>query len=478
MRGGTHGVVGDEVNVLLLVIDSLRAGSLSFDGDPALPRTPFLEGFGRTASRFTRAYASECWTLPTHCSMFTGLLPSEHGAHFQTMGYAGRQPTAAEILSSAGYHTEIVTRNPVFDGSMPGITRGFRANTAPFASRSGLNPLSLMLAMSKPRFRRQILTSGFFHPLQRKSRAFVRSFARATVPADREALDYLLGAMQRRRAEKIPFFFFCNLFDVHAPYPPTERSIFRPLRNPRTWPETLTMPFVLPKLGAHAYLREGFAISSLAQRMLRDRYHAAIELADAKLADFHAAASAAGVLDDTLVIVTADHGEGFGEHDLYLHDASVHEEHLHVPLMIQHPRRSPEIVDDVVSTRDLFGVLCGVAKDGDDRGTILDAAYRATRPIAVAEHFHYAAVPDAQARYRQNLVAAIARDHKVIVRGRDVELYDTTRDRDEMAPERGTLDDFAMLCRQGRVQPAASAAALRHLQRFQAERSRLVGLAA
>ncbi len=466
------------MNVLLLVIDSLRAQSLSHSGGPSVARTPFLDQLARSSSHFTRAYATECWTLPAHCSMFTGLLPSEHGAHFQTMAYTGSRPTAAEILSSAGYHTEIVTRNSIFDGSMPGITRGFRTSSAVFSDRSGLNPLSLMLAMTKPRFRRQILTSGFFHPLQRKSRAFVRSFARATVPADREALDHLLYAMRRCRAERSPFFFFCNLYDVHAPYPPTDHSIFRPLRDPSTWSETLRMPFVLPKLGAHAYLRDDFTISATARRMLLDRYHSAIELADAKLREFFTAAATDGVLDDTLVIVTADHGEAFGEHDVYLHDASVHAENLHVPLMIQHPRRPPESVHDVVSTRDLFGVICGAADRRDGRGTILDPAYRATHPIAVAEHFHYAGVDHALPRYRKNLVAAISHDHKVIVRGEEVEIYDTRCDPEERAPERGTIDDFGVLCRDDRVLPTASAAAVAHLQEFQAHRSRQVGLAA
>jgi len=466
------------VNVLLLVIDSLRASALSDGTDPALPDTPFLTELARSSTHFTRAYAAECWTLPAHCSMFTGLLPSEHGAHFQTMGYVGSQPTAAEILSAAGYHTEIVTRNSIFDGSMPGITRGFRRNATVLSSRSGLNPLSVMLALTKPRFRRQILTSGFFHPLQRQNRAFVRTFARATVPADREALDHLLMSMDQCRSRRQPFFFFCNLYDVHAPYPPVETSLFRPLRDPRTWPETLAMPFVLPKLGAHAYLRDGFSLGETARRLLLARYHRAIELMDAKLAAFYAAASAAGLLDDTLLIVTGDHGEAFGEHGVYLHDASVHEENVHVPLMVRHPERPGESVDDVVSTRDLFGILCAAARNGDPRGTILDPAYRAAHPIAVAEHFHYAAARDAHPRHRRNLVAAIARDHKVIIRGDEVEIYDTARDPGELTPARGSIDDFAATCRSARVAPPASAAAVHHLRAFQAQLSRAVGLAA
>jgi arylsulfatase A-like enzyme len=70
------------MNVLLLVVDSLRLRSLFGDGGA---RTPFLARLGEEAVYFRRGYATECWTLPSHASMFTGLLPSEHGAHFQTM---------------------------------------------------------------------------------------------------------------------------------------------------------------------------------------------------------------------------------------------------------------------------------------------------------------------------------------------------------------------------------------------------------
>ena len=82
-------------------------------------------------------------------------MATAHGAHFQSMGYTGAAPTIAELLSAAGFHTESVTRNPIFDGAIPGITRGFRARTCLLAEVGGLNPLSLLLALSKPRFRRR-----------------------------------------------------------------------------------------------------------------------------------------------------------------------------------------------------------------------------------------------------------------------------------------------------------------------------------
>src|SRR5258706_14502978 len=121
------------MNIVLLVIDSLRAKSLGAAGAATL-QTPFFDALNAEAVAFRRAYATECWTLPAHLSMFTGLLPSEHGAHFQTMAYARTAPTIAEILGAAGYHTELVTRNFVFDGTIPGAPRGFQRQSRPLAT--------------------------------------------------------------------------------------------------------------------------------------------------------------------------------------------------------------------------------------------------------------------------------------------------------------------------------------------------------
>jgi hypothetical protein len=135
--------------------------------------------------------------------MFTGLLPSQHGAHFQSMAYTGGAPTIAELLGSAGYHTEIITRNFVFDGTIPGITRGFQQYTRPLSER-GLNLFGLLLAVAKPRFRRHVRTTGFFHPFHRDNRAFLRTFARSLLPADERALEYVLHRAAQLRDRDRP----------------------------------------------------------------------------------------------------------------------------------------------------------------------------------------------------------------------------------------------------------------------------------
>lgn len=454
------------MNVLLLVVDSLRACALAARAG-VRPLTPFLDRLGRESIQFRRAYATECWTLPTHASMFTGLLPSQHGAHFQTMGYAGSAPTIAELLAAAGYHTEVVTRNFIFDGTIPGITRGFQHNTRLLSEISRVNPFALFLALAKPRFRRHIRETGFFHPFQKDNRRFLSTFARSLMPADGRVLDYTLARMTELRRARRPYFLFCNLYDVHAPYPPSRRSILRSFRTVDGWIENLMFPKVMASLGAHTYLRPGFALSARGRLMLRDRYHRAIELMDEKLADFYRAAAAAKLFDDTLVILTSDHGEAFGEHGLYLHDASAYNTHLHVPLWVQHPQRPAALIDDVISTRDLFGLMHSAARGTSGAHTVLDADFRAGHLIALAEHFHYPHLADAHPRYRQNLAAAIGDGVKVILRGGAVEQYDLARDADEVAPQTGSVADFARRCEQAVGGGPALDGAIAHLRWWQ-----------
>jgi len=453
------------MNVVLLVVDSLRAASL---GRPGGPRTPFLDRLATDTVCFRNAHATECWTLPTHMSMFTGLLPSEHGAHFQTMAYVGAQPTVAEVFAARGHHTEVVTRNSLFDGTVPGSTRGFRTNTKILAERRGPDPLGLLLALSKPRVRRLIRTSGFFHVLQRDDGAFLGTLARMIIPADRRVLDHALHRMTDLRQAGRPYFLFLNLYDVHAPYPPRAHSPLASFGSLDGWIENLMLPRLSTQLGGHAYLADGFAFSQRAQRILCARYHRAIELMDAKLAAFWDAARAARLLDDAMVVVASDHGEAFGEHDLWFHDASVWQTHLRVPLWIHHPDRAPGVVDDVVSTRDLFGLLAAVAEGRGVAGTLLDPDWRAAHPVALAEHFHYPHAPAMSPRYRQNCAAAVVGRWKCHVRREGMVAYDLAADPDETTPLPASIAMLEDVARRDGAPRDAVAAGAAHLRRWAA----------
>lgn len=431
------------MNIVLLIVDSLRKQSVPTSGSAS---PSFFSAFEGESVSFQRAYATECWTLPTHLSMFTGLMPSEHGAHFQTMAYQGKAPTIAELLAARGYVTELATRNPVLDGTIPGVARGLSKIELILADYGrGLNPLSIGLALSKPRFLRQIKASGFFTPKQRASREFLAHFARATLPADDQVLAYALRRLDETKRRRENLFLVCNLYDVHAPYPPSARSIFRSWGSPANWLENARMPFVLPHLGGHAYLREGFHLSDANRKALLGRYETAIALTGERLGRFVSDAAAGGLLDDTLLIVTSDHGEAFGEHGLYLHDASVFQTHLHVPLYVRHPRLSPERIADVVSMRHVFGLMLSAGAGELWKDTILEAEFRARHRVARAEHFYYPHSSTMAERFRVNQQAVIVDDEKLVRRAASVARYDLSQDPSETRSEDASPEKFAAL---------------------------------
>ncbi len=457
------------MNLLVIVVDSLRSRSLGA-GDAGSPRTPFLSWLGEHTLNFRRAYATECWTLPTHLSIFTGLLPSEHRAHFQNMAYRGSAPTIAELLARDGWHTEVITRNSLLDGTIPGVLRGF-GTTTQVLGRRGSAPeamvLGVLLALAKPRVRRLIRGSGFFHAVQKANRSFISRLARMSIPADRLVLEQALARMDASRRRGTPYFLFLNLYDVHAPYAPQLRSPLAPFRTIDGCLENLRLPAALMRVSSHAYLRRNFHMSTANRRMLLGRYHRAIELMDRKLSDFYSAARGARLLDDTLLVITSDHGEAFGEHGLYFHDASVYDVHLHVPLWIHHPNFAPAAVDDVVSTRGLFALLRAIGLREQLRGTLLDPGWRGAHPVALAEHFHYPFTDGLLPHYTQNIAAAVVGNRKVIVRRTGLERYDLASDSHEDMPGGGAISDFASACRRDGLSSSAIAAAVEHLRRWQ-----------
>lgn len=283
-------------NILLIVLDCARADRLP--PTPMRPtRTPVLDNFARSSYVFSRAIANGNYSLSSHASLFTGVLPSEHGAHttFQGSG-RGRlhdplDPaivTEAERLSAAGFSTLGVSANYVFLAPWTGLQRGFQSFDDRPKRVSRSSPLGPILLI-----RLADLVGPPFQPLL---------LYRPAVEI-REAVERALEGTEA------PFFAFVNLMDAHEPRVP---------RTPR-WPGSFS-----------------------AGRKLS--YDDSIEYLDSELGRLFAWMDRRGLLRTTFLVVTSDHGEFLGEYGLWGHQQGVSQAMVHVPLLIRPPGGLPATV--------------------------------------------------------------------------------------------------------------------------------------
>jgi arylsulfatase A-like enzyme len=305
-------------NVLLIVLDTVRAQNLSLYGY-ARPTTPKLDRFAKTGVRFDRAIATTSWTLPSHASMFTGRWTHELTTDW-LMPLDGTDPTLAEVLSARGYLTAGFIANEKYVSRQFGLGRGFLHYEDILISWETIvrsSSLSDYIATLRWRL-------GYHDALGRKSAAQV----------NQEFLTWLSGQPRR------PFFTFLNYYDAHTPYLPTKPfdTLFgskNPGRKPITW-----------------YTWKG-SPSDLQAEV--DAYDGTIAWLDDQLGLLFGELEKRNLLENTLTIVTSDHGEEFGEHNLVMHGSSLYMPSLHVPLLIRFPARVPagRSVPQPVSLRDL-----------------------------------------------------------------------------------------------------------------------------
>ena len=209
------GVPGKVPNVLLLILDTVRAASMSLNGyDRAT--TPAIAAFAGTGVTFDRAISPAPWTLPAHASIFTGRLSHEVGTDFRKR-LDETHPTLAEILSERGYATAGFAANLAYTRTASGLARGFAVY------RDGRIDLPSIAASS--RWTRGTLESAL--PWFGVHRRLVRKTAE-------EVNEEFTGWLDQRLDR--PFFAFLNYFDAHAPYEthaPFDRRFSE--HSPRYW---------------------------------------------------------------------------------------------------------------------------------------------------------------------------------------------------------------------------------------------------
>ena len=361
-------------NIVVVVMDCARAKSFGPATNGPRATTPVLDRLGRDGTVFSRAVAPANWTIPSHMSIFTGCYPNVHGVRTFQQGEAPRATIAAH-LQGRGYETALFTEMVHLVGGY-GLESGYAVRSSPKsgisdAERTTTNRLAARASMLySPSMRRLIERlppsivplNVINHP---QEVAFKREVCGQFVF---EAFD---GWLDRRERDR-PFHAFFNLVDTHEPYPiiPNGHRV-GPLakwyaRTPRYY--LLAVPG-LQELVPWPELLAG--------------YHWSVQQADAKVGQILAALERVGERDRTVVIVTSDHGQSFGEGGNVYHGCGATDSITRVPLIVSVPSEwsLPRTVDRWTSLTDVFSWVRSAAlgqapygEDGRASGAALEGA--------------------------------------------------------------------------------------------------------
>ncbi|WP_226479851.1 sulfatase [Natrinema amylolyticum] len=420
-------------NILFVVLDTVRARSLSLYGASHNPDVT-LSRLAADGDLYTTAIAPSAWTLPSHVSMFTGELPSEHGA---TGPAASLDPGGSlpQRLAAAGYQTFGASANP-FIGSKNSFADAFdefchliptpttrlfeRGNDALDLARNidatGLGKLPVAgrrIAATDAPIR--TATNLLWYQLSRRQSS--RERRNRALSGGTEITRELTQFFHRTDG---PFFAFANYMEAHRPYCAPKSYI------EQYYPDDIDIDPDDVDLDPWAHILGVDEHTAAEIRAAKALYTAAIAYLDDQIELLLDEMDNAGIRENTIVVVTSDHGEAFGERGRLDHNC-LYQPVTHVPLIIDHPGRGHSETTRPVSLRSLYPTLLHAAGIDDADGSSL-FAHEATKEPVVSQyldlHVKYLDRRFETERvdpYRERLQSSFSSTHQLLVGERGTE---------------------------------------------------------
>lgn len=326
-------------NILLLILDSVRADHLGCYGYWQ-PTSPHLDKLARQGVRFSLAVSPGAGTLTSLPSILTGRSVPEHGVGPRSPWLSPNLGTMAEWLKERNFQTFALSANPYF-GPATGMDRGFHCFSEVCNPRLPL-PLGKSLEIRLNRLLRAVATYRF----DKGAGAIVS-----------KAKKHLQSAAEKRR----PFFGVLHFMDAHSPYFPPSPFFERFLVDS----SRLKRESLLKKLWRRMFDcsdETGFFFlpdGEHAAEDLKALYDGGILYLDARLGELVDWMDRQGLLQRTLLIVTADHGENLGDHGLWGHGHCLYHSLVNVPLLLRYPNRIEAgcVQDALVQSHDIFSTV-------------------------------------------------------------------------------------------------------------------------
>jgi arylsulfatase A-like enzyme len=312
-------------NVLLLILDTVRAGNMSLYGYPR-STSPAIDRLAADGVVFDWAFSTASWSLPSHASLLTGAWAHETGGTYLRR-VNDSLPSVAEILRDRGYMTAAFMANAGWAGHESGLTDGFLRYVT---YRRDHSQLLWNTSLSQTRMGQEFIRGLASGSVRRMLGALLRFDLRPgeLVTARLRRGDEIVAVFDEWRADignRHPWFATLNFFDAHAPY---------------------STPFDKRFNGGSARI---------------DRYDGGIAYVDEMVGQLVAGLRERNELDRTLVIVTSDHGEMFGLHGLTEHGRPPYIPVVRVPLVFRYPPRlAPQRHSTAVTNADVPATILDI----------------------------------------------------------------------------------------------------------------------
>ena len=347
-------------NVLLVSIDTLRADHLGCYGyaAPSEATSPAIDALSREGLRFDRCFAPRGQTGPSLFAMLTALYPSGHGLVDNSEGLRDEGSDRIGDFGALGYEAHaFLAELPVKRSTIAALAGSFRS--------TGASRGSFFLARDE---------------LPRGTSQALRDDA-----VEARLLDFL----SQRKGGARPFLAWAHFYDVHQPYAPNaelHRAFAGDYRGPlRLDPAPTEKSFdAVVKRHLDERMRARGPVAPEDARYVRALYDAGIREADARVGRIVAALRERGLLDSTLIVLTADHGEALAERDgFWFHGNSLLDSVLRIPLIVRGPGVAAGACDGLIQNVDLLPTLLELAGGkvpGELDGLSFAAVVRGQRP--------------------------------------------------------------------------------------------------
>ena len=336
---------GKPKNVIVILIDTIRADVFEpIGGEGSLVKTPVFDALSKESTVFTTAYTPENWTKPSVASVLTGLYPSTHGTKADADTVSQDADLLSEQLKAAGFETASFVANG-YVSEKYGFLQGWDAHT---------------------NYIRQSLNSSA-----------------------ENVYDDAIEWVEKRKDKDKPFFLYIQTIDPHVPYKVDEKytNLYHPNPYPKSIGRTLS--------GKHQQEIRKKPLPENELAWVKALYFGEVTYHDEHMGRFLEDMRTRGILDNSLLVITNDHGEELNEHDKLGHGHSLYDEVIRAPLLMRFPGRFEagaqiadpvELIDIAPTVLDVLGMEPAEDHDGFSLMPLVEGA-PLTRPYYAMTEF-------------------------------------------------------------------------------------------